>query len=150
VRVWDAATGVAIGEPFTGHTGSVNAVAMGQLEGRPVIVSGSADRTVRVWDAATGVAIGEPFTGHTGSVNAVAMGQLEGRPVIVSGSADRTVRVWDAVNDQRAHTMWDACPAVINMAAETLGLAIGSTFQLLVATELGIACLLLSNSPKPQ
>ncbi|PZS30711.1 MAG: hypothetical protein DLM61_10135, partial [Pseudonocardiales bacterium] len=38
----------------TGHTGSVCAVALGQVEGRAVVVSGGADRTVWVWDAATG------------------------------------------------------------------------------------------------
>jgi hypothetical protein len=34
---------------LTGHTGEVNAVAVGQLDGRTVVVSGAADRTVRVW-----------------------------------------------------------------------------------------------------
>ena len=96
VRVWDAATGTPLGDPFTGHTDYVTAVAVGQLDGRPVVVSGSHDRTVRVWDAATGTPLGDPFTGHTDWVNAVAVGQLDGRPVVVSGSHDRTVRVWDA------------------------------------------------------
>ncbi|MGB8997340.1 MAG: caspase family protein [Pseudonocardiaceae bacterium] len=44
---------------FTGHTGSVNAVAVGQVEGRAVVVSGGADHTVRVWDAATGAPVGD-------------------------------------------------------------------------------------------
>jgi WD40 repeat protein len=34
-------------------------VALGQVEGRTVIVSGSTDRTVRVWDAATGTPLTE-------------------------------------------------------------------------------------------
>ena len=55
-----------VGDPFTGHTGEVNAVAVGQLDGRTVVVSGSGDRTVRVWDAATGAPVGDPFTGHDG------------------------------------------------------------------------------------
>jgi WD40 repeat protein len=101
-----------------------------------------------VWDALSGSPIGDPFTGHTGGVTAVAVGQLEGRTIIVSGSSDQTVRVWNPANGQRDHTMFDGCPAAINVAAETLGLAIGSTFQLFVATELGIACLQLPNSFK--
>ncbi|MFV2019871.1 hypothetical protein ACFHVL_15265, partial [Micromonospora sp. LOL_023] len=52
VWVWDAATGTPIGQPFTGHTDDVNAVAVGQVDDRPVVVSGGADATVRVWDAA--------------------------------------------------------------------------------------------------
>jgi WD40 repeat protein len=35
---------------FTGHTGWVRAVALGQIEGRTVVVSGSDDQTVRIWD----------------------------------------------------------------------------------------------------
>jgi WD40 repeat protein len=38
----------------------VNAVAVGQLDGRTVVVSGADDRTVRVWDAATGTPVGDP------------------------------------------------------------------------------------------
>ncbi len=95
VRVWDLATGTAIGEPFTGHGGPVNAVAAAELDGRAVIISGSDDQTVRVWDLVIGAAIGEPFTGHSGPVNAVAAAELDGRPVIISGSIDQTVRAWE-------------------------------------------------------
>ena len=48
VRLWDPVAGAALGDPFTGHTGAVNAVAFGagfQL------ASASADGTVRFWDA---------------------------------------------------------------------------------------------------
>jgi hypothetical protein len=62
VRVWDLAGGQPVGEPFTGHDGSVNAVAVGEREGRPVVVSGGSDGTVRVWDLASGQPVGEPFT----------------------------------------------------------------------------------------
>ena len=49
---WPPAT--PVGDPFTGHGGPVNAVAAAELDGRPVVISGSNDRTVRVWDLATG------------------------------------------------------------------------------------------------
>ena len=77
------------------HTGVVSAVAVGKLDGRPIVVSGGGDSTVRVWDLGTGVPVGDPFTGHTGWVSAVAVGELDGRPIVVSGSLDSTVRVWD-------------------------------------------------------
>ena len=83
-----------MGHPLTGHAGVVWSVAVGVLEGRPVLVSGSGDHTVRVWDLASGDPLGHPLTGHPGVVWSVAMGVLEGRPVVVSGSG-RTVRVWD-------------------------------------------------------
>ncbi|MGH3912394.1 MAG: hypothetical protein ACRDTC_03125, partial [Pseudonocardiaceae bacterium] len=78
-----------------GHTDWVRAVAVGESEGRPVVVSGSDDHTVRVWELATGAPVGDPFIGHTDWVRAVAVGESEGRPVVVSGSDDHTVRVWD-------------------------------------------------------
>ena len=82
-------------QQLTGHAGAVNAVAVAELDGRPVVISGSDDGTVRVWDLATGTPIGDPFTGHTGAVLAVAVAELDGRPVVISGGDDRTVRVWD-------------------------------------------------------
>ena len=77
------------------HDGQVNAVAVGERQGRPVIVSGGGDRTVRVWDLDSGEPVLGPLTGHDGAVAAVAVGERHGRPVIVSGSDDGTVRVWD-------------------------------------------------------
>ena len=86
---WDAAAGQPRGDPLTGHTGSVRAVAIGRIGDRDVIVSGSEDGTVRVWDAAAGQPRGDPLTGHTGSVRAVAIGRIGDRDVIVSGGSDR-------------------------------------------------------------
>ncbi|MFE2935890.1 hypothetical protein [Streptomyces sp. NPDC059278] len=51
---------------FTGHTSWVWAVATGVVDGRPIAVTGSNDRTVRVWDLTTGQQVGEPLTSHTG------------------------------------------------------------------------------------
>ena len=95
VRVWDLASGRPRGQPLTGHTGSVSAVAVGEVEGRAVAVTGSDDDTVRVWDLASGRSRDQPLTGHTDSVMAVAVGEVEGRAVAVTGGGDGTVRVWD-------------------------------------------------------
>ncbi|KAF5334716.1 hypothetical protein D9758_017351 [Tetrapyrgos nigripes] len=92
VRIWDAQTGTAIGEPLRGHQDWVQSVAFSPDGAR--IVSGSDDRTVRIWDAQTGTAIGEPLQGHEHSVQSVAFSPDGAR--IVSGSGDFTVRIWDA------------------------------------------------------
>jgi WD40 repeat protein/predicted Ser/Thr protein kinase len=95
LRVWDLNTGKPVGKPLIGHTGNVFCVAVGQLNGRAIAVSGGVDQTVRVWDLATGRQLGKPFRGHNDIVESVALGTLNGRPIVVSASDDDTVRVWD-------------------------------------------------------
>jgi WD40 repeat protein len=92
IRIWDARTGAAIGQPLKGHTGSVRSVACSP-DGQHII-SGSNDRTIRIWDARTGAAIGQPLEGHTSWVSSVACSP-DGQHII-SGSADMTIRIWDA------------------------------------------------------
>jgi WD40 repeat protein len=48
VGVWDLASG-ELRHRLTGHSGPVTAVAVAGVEGRPVVVSASFDKTVRVW-----------------------------------------------------------------------------------------------------
>jgi WD40 repeat protein len=54
VRIWDAATGAPVGDPLPGDTGPVNAVAVGRIGNRDVIVAGGGDDSVRIWDAVSG------------------------------------------------------------------------------------------------
>ncbi|KAG8819412.1 hypothetical protein FRC19_009795 [Serendipita sp. 401] len=92
IRLWDAVTGDAVGEPLGGHLKSILSIAYSK-DGRH-IVSGSYDKTLRIWDAETGEAVGEPLRGHTASVLSVAYSP-DGC-YIVSGSYDDMVWVWNA------------------------------------------------------
>ncbi|MER5387270.1 caspase family protein [Streptomyces sp. NPDC002688] len=94
VRMWDLATRRPIGEPFTGHTAPVFAVACTVLDGTSIAITGG-DGTVRVWDLATRRPIGEPLTGHTAQVRAVACTVLDGTPIATTSDLDGTVLIWD-------------------------------------------------------
>ena len=79
----------------TGHTGSVNALALSP-DGR-FLVSGSEDVTLKIWDTATGNVL-RTLSGHDQAVLAAAISP-DGK-LIASGGADQTVRVWDVVTGQ--------------------------------------------------
>jgi hypothetical protein len=65
-RIWDAASGKAMGEPLKGHKRAVQSAAFSPDGQR--IVTASQDETAQIWDAATGRPIGEPLKGHDGPV----------------------------------------------------------------------------------
>ncbi len=79
----------------TGHTGSVNALALSP-DGR-FLVSGSEDVTLKIWDTATGNVL-RTLSGHEQPVLAVAISP-DGR-WIASGGADATVRVWNVLTGE--------------------------------------------------
>jgi WD40 repeat protein len=89
-RLWDAATGKAIGAPLL-HEGMVYAIAYSP-DGNTV-VTGSQDKTARLWDAATAKPIGATLQ-HLGPVYAVAFSP-DGKTVL-TGSEDKMTRLWDA------------------------------------------------------
>ena len=95
MRVWDLDTGEPVYEPLAGHNGNVLAVAVGQLDGRPIAVSASEDFTVRVWDLAAGEPLGGPLEGHDNLVKAVAVGAAGRPPGRGLRRLRQLVRVWD-------------------------------------------------------
>ncbi|NUR90627.1 MAG: hypothetical protein HOY71_41665, partial [Nonomuraea sp.] len=79
---------------LSGHTRRVDCVAVGDLDDRPITVTGSLDATLRIWDLTTQRQIGEPLAMGV-AVSAVVIGELGDYTVALAGGVDGTVRVWD-------------------------------------------------------
>ncbi|MER7763061.1 caspase family protein [Streptomyces sp. NPDC097619] len=89
---------------ITGHTDTVNAVAVAELDGRPHAITTSHDETVRVWDLTTGTPTAT-LTGHTDLVTAIAVAELDGRPHAITTRHDNTVRIWDLTTNTHTATL---------------------------------------------
>ncbi|MFC7645792.1 WD40 repeat domain-containing protein [Streptosporangium lutulentum] len=94
VAVIDPATGERL--PSFEVPGHVTSLAVGDLGGRPVIVTGGRDNAVRAYDLVTGRESAPPATGGpNGDVYGVN-GELHGRPVTVAhGNDGEVLGVWD-------------------------------------------------------
>ena len=96
LRIWDAATGVALGEPLSGHEVGpfvgIESVTFSRDGSR--ILSGGGDGTLRFWDAVSGAPLGEPILLHQGGIANLALSPDGSR--FVSVALDGTLRVWDA------------------------------------------------------
>src|SRR3954447_20519145 len=79
----------------TGHTGSVNALALSPDD--RFLVSGSEDVTLKIWDTATGNVL-RTLSGHEQSVLGAAISP-DGRK-IASVGADASVRFWNVVTGE--------------------------------------------------
>jgi WD40 repeat protein len=65
VRIWDPASGQAIGAPLAGHTGQVRATTVAtSADGHMILLSGGHDGTIRLWDLDAGT----PYRGDPASL----------------------------------------------------------------------------------
>nr|WP_239098698.1 caspase family protein [Micromonospora qiuiae] len=96
-----------------GHEGYVLAVAVGELDGRPVAVSGDDRGSVRVWDLTINQQIGAPLAGGpegTDGVTAIALVEVDDYTLALLGTEDGAIRICDLSTGQevqaplRGHT----------------------------------------------
>jgi WD40 repeat protein len=111
VRLRDPVTGRPAGNPLTGHTGRVNAVAFGTLpDGRMLLASAYSDG-VRLWDPVSGAAAGHLLTHRKKllirrrkwvMIVGVAFGVLPDGRVLLASACSDGVRLWDPVSGAAA------------------------------------------------
>ncbi len=113
-----------------GHTKEVWCVATGDLDGRPVAVTGARDRTIRIWDLTSQRQVGKPMEANV-PVSAVAIGDLDEYTVVLAGGIDGAVHVWDLSSGQQlgepltGHTSGIAAIALENIGGVPVVLTAG-------------------------
>ncbi len=100
LRLWDASSGLPIGEANT-ESGEINTLAIRRDD--KMLLVGSVDGTLRLRDAATGKPIGTPMH-YPYRVNSAAFSpDAEGR-LIVAGYSDGSAQLWDRVSQKPVGT----------------------------------------------
>ncbi|WP_399087897.1 caspase family protein [Streptomyces sp. BBFR2] len=89
---WWSASGVH--RLLSGHAKTIGCVAVGDLDGRPIAVTGSIDGTALVWDLTSQRQIGDPLEVKV-AVSAIVIGDLGDYTVALTGGQDGIIRVWD-------------------------------------------------------
>jgi WD40 repeat protein len=97
VRLWDPATGKAVGAPFTGQPdkdepGEHDVLAIAFTNDGQTMATGSVDKRVRFWQVDSRSPRGSPVIGHTADVSDLAFSPDGG--TLLSGSWDTTARAW--------------------------------------------------------
>ncbi|WP_158854075.1 caspase family protein [Saccharothrix deserti] len=90
---WWSPTGVH--RQLVGHEKLVEALATGDMDGRPILLTGAEDGTARIWDLITQHPIGEPLRPGSKSITALAVGELGDYTVALIGGDDGKLRLWD-------------------------------------------------------
>ncbi|RVX40799.1 WD domain G-beta repeat uncharacterized protein [Nonomuraea polychroma] len=103
VEMWNLANGEQAAS-FYVNDGRTYAVALSELDGRPVVVAGTDSGKVYVFDLSGGEEddpIHEPSTGHEGRINALDVAMVGERAVVVTGGEDGTIRLWDLASGRQ-------------------------------------------------
>ena len=102
VRLWNPATGQAVGAPLPADTSTGNGVyGVAFSPDSKLLASADGDGTVRLWNPATGRAVGAPLpadTGPGGGVQEVAFSP-DGK-LLASADVNGTVRLWNPATGQ--------------------------------------------------
>ena len=115
ISQWDAATGRAIGAPFSIPAFAGPGSIAFSPDGSRVVIGAALDYTVVLWDAVTGREIGPPLTGAK-TMGPFAFSQ-DGRHIVSGSEDDNTIRLWDAATGQQIGSPLTGHTGVVNSVA---------------------------------
>ncbi|KAF8425972.1 WD40-repeat-containing domain protein [Tirmania nivea] len=93
IRKWDIRTRRLIGEPMTGHYGSVLCLQFDESPEEDIVISGSSDSNVIVWQFSTGKQIKTIFRAHQEAI----LNLRFNKKYLVTCSKDKLIKVWNRV-----------------------------------------------------
>jgi WD40 repeat protein len=99
VRLWDAATGRALGPALTDHAAEVTHVAFTGPD-RDLLVTGDGNGVVLRWQFHAGVPRSEPLAQLDRRIAGISPAEVDGRAVVGIGTAEGVLRIWDAVTNE--------------------------------------------------
>ncbi len=116
IRLWDAATGQALGV----RTGHGNAPVQAVCADGTIAYSAGADGTVHAWGLLGAEDLGS-VSGSAGGLTSVACARVAGRALVAAGGDDGVVRVWDARDGVLLHALTGHVASVNALAMLGLG-----------------------------
>ncbi|GAM90591.1 hypothetical protein ANO11243_086360 [Dothideomycetidae sp. 11243] len=128
VAVWQPDQEAGVTTLLRGHTDTVSALRILSIGPGvpPVLVSGSADKSIRLWSW-QGARYSETFQAHhDGAVNAIAV--LSSVRVFITGGADATIKIWklEHASDETSVSAKASLLQTISLKPRFLPLAIGA------------------------
>ena len=96
VKFWDRSS-LFCHHPAAQHGFAVTSMDCVTIEGRPMAVTASFDKTLRIWDLASGQEHGKPISGFDTAITALACTTRNGHPIAVTGQGSG-VRMWDLIS----------------------------------------------------
>jgi hypothetical protein len=102
IAVWDASNATGPFGVLEAHDSAVQSLAFGQSGSKPLLVSGSADKTLKIWNLETLERI-RTYRGHRDYVSAVAFS--EDVRDIASASLDGNIRIWSGRSNRLTRSL---------------------------------------------
>lgn len=91
IRKWDIKTRRLIGQPMTGHHGSVLCLQFDESPGEDIIISGSSDSNIIIWQFSTGKVIKTISRAHAEAI----LNLKFNKKYLVTCSKDKLIKIWN-------------------------------------------------------